>query len=99
MDQADLYDQFGNYMGPELESDEEDDDEQQNGYRQELGNVDQTSDMVCRWKDKIFFFLLILIISRKMMVMKLEVKMKQLMSRIYQQLLFCMKIKNIIQVL
>jgi hypothetical protein len=55
--------------------------------------------MVCRWKDKIFFFLLILIISRKMMVMKLEVKMKQLMSRIYQQLLFCMKIKNIIQVL
>ncbi len=52
MYQADLYDQFGNYMGPELESDEdEDDDEQQqhqNGYRQELGNVDQTSDMVCR---------------------------------------------------
>jgi hypothetical protein len=48
MDQADLYDQFGNYMGPELESDEEDDDEQQqNGYRQELGNIDQTSDMVC----------------------------------------------------
>ncbi|CAF1145985.1 unnamed protein product [Rotaria sordida] len=44
MDQTDLYDQFGNYMGPELESDEED-DEQQNGYRQELANVDQTSDM------------------------------------------------------
>jgi U5 small nuclear ribonucleoprotein component len=49
MDQADLYDQFGNYMGPELESDEEEDDDeqQQNGYRQELGNIDQTSDMVC----------------------------------------------------
>jgi len=48
MDQADLYDQFGNYMGPELESDEEeDDDDQQNGYRQELANNDQTSDMVC----------------------------------------------------
>jgi hypothetical protein len=48
MDQADLYDQFGNYMGPELESDEEeDDDDQQNGYRQELANADQTSDMVC----------------------------------------------------
>ena len=46
MDQADLYDQFGNYMGPELESDEEEDDDQQIGYRQELGNVDQTSDMV-----------------------------------------------------
>ena len=47
MDQSDLYDQFGNYMGPELESDEEedDDDEQQNGYRQELDQVDQTSDM------------------------------------------------------
>lgn len=45
MDQTDLYDQFGNYMGPELESDEDEDDEQQNGYRQELGNVDQTSDM------------------------------------------------------
>lgn len=46
MDHADLYDQFGNYMGPELESDEED-DEQQNGYRQELMNVDQdNSDMV-----------------------------------------------------
>ncbi|CAF1679603.1 unnamed protein product [Adineta ricciae] len=45
MDQSDLYDQFGNYMGPELESDEEDDDEQQNGYRHELNNVDQTSDM------------------------------------------------------
>jgi hypothetical protein len=48
MDQADLYDQFGNYMGPELESDEEEDDEQQNGYRQELANADQTSDMVYR---------------------------------------------------
>ena len=48
MDQTDLYDQFGNYMGPELESDEEEDDEQQNGYRQELGNIDQTSDMVCQ---------------------------------------------------
>ena len=47
MDQTDLYDQFGNYMGPELESDEEDEDEQQNDYRQELTNVDQTSDMVC----------------------------------------------------
>ena len=47
MDQSDLYDQFGNYMGPELESDEEEDDEQQNGYRQELA-VDQTSDMVCK---------------------------------------------------
>ena len=48
MDQADLYDQFGNYTGPELESDEEEDDdeEQQHGYRQELANVDQTSDMV-----------------------------------------------------
>ena len=48
MDQADLYDQFGNYMGPELESDEEEDDDQQNGYRQELADADQTSDMVCR---------------------------------------------------
>ena len=48
MDQADLYDQFGNYMGPELESDEEEDDDQQNGYRQELANVDETSDMVRR---------------------------------------------------
>jgi hypothetical protein len=48
MDQSDLYDQFGNYMGPELESDEEDEDEQQNGYRQELASVDQTSDMVCK---------------------------------------------------
>jgi hypothetical protein len=47
MDQSDLYDQFGNYMGPELESDEEEDDEQQNGFRHELENVDQTSDMVC----------------------------------------------------
>jgi U5 small nuclear ribonucleoprotein component len=52
MDQADLYDQFGNYMGPELESDEEEDDEQQNGYQQELTNVDQTSDMVSRLVDK-----------------------------------------------
>ena len=46
MDQADLYDQFGNYMGPELESDEEEENDQQNGYRQELANVDDTSDMV-----------------------------------------------------
>lgn len=45
MDQTDLYDQFGNYMGPELESDEEDDDEQQNGFRQEFANNEQTSDM------------------------------------------------------
>jgi len=61
MDQADLYDQFGNYMGPELESDEEDDDEQQNGYQHELANVDQTSDMVCRLFDRIiliFYFYL-----------------------------------------
>lgn len=48
MDQADLYDQFGNYMGPELESDEEEDDDEQNGYRQEMANVDETSDMVRR---------------------------------------------------
>jgi hypothetical protein len=63
MDQADLYDQFGNYMGPELESDEEeDDDEQQNGYRQELGNVDQTSDMVCRLSNTNNFCLLNLLL-------------------------------------
>lgn len=64
MDQSDLYDQFGNYMGPELESDEEEDDDQQNGYRHELTNVDQTSDMVCsrhidkiRKKNECFVFL------------------------------------------
>jgi hypothetical protein len=55
MDQSDLYDQFGNYMGPELESDEEDEDEQQNGYRQELASVDQTSDMVCKLMNKRIF--------------------------------------------
>ncbi|CAF0821892.1 unnamed protein product [Didymodactylos carnosus] len=44
MDQADLYDEFGNYVGPELESDE--DEEEESGYRQELVGVDQTSDMV-----------------------------------------------------
>ena len=30
---SDLYDEFGNYIGPELESDEEDDDEDQFGGR------------------------------------------------------------------
>jgi hypothetical protein len=52
MDQADLYDQFGNYMGPELESDEEEDDDQQNGYRQEMANVDETSDMVRNQRER-----------------------------------------------
>lgn len=46
MDHADLYDQFGNYMGPELESDEEEDRSPENFYRQELNNADQNSDMV-----------------------------------------------------
>jgi len=42
MDQGDLYDEFGNYIGPELDSDEE----EEPGYRQELIGADQTSDMV-----------------------------------------------------
>lgn len=30
---ADLYDEFGNYIGPELESDEEDDNDSPRGFQ------------------------------------------------------------------
>lgn len=36
---ADLYDEFGNYIGPELESEDEDDDEQEN-FNQNDGQQD-----------------------------------------------------------
>ena len=99
MDQSDLYDQFGNYMGPELESDEEDDDEQQNGYRHELNNVDQTSDMVKKPKDLFLFKRMNVLSRRKMIEMKLKAMMSLLICQICPQLLFYMKIRSIIQVL
>lgn len=33
MDSADLYDEFGNYIGPELESEEEEEDEEEDDDR------------------------------------------------------------------
>lgn len=37
---ADLYDEFGNYIGPELESDDEDDDEEFADREQETQDYD-----------------------------------------------------------
>ena len=34
---ADLYDEFGNYVGPELESDDDDDESDDQGEREEPG--------------------------------------------------------------
>ena len=34
---ADLYDEFGNYIGPELESDDDDDESDDQGEREEPG--------------------------------------------------------------
>lgn len=44
---ADLYDEFGNYIGPELDSDDEDDDDKDLDDDDE--DVDQIDDMVGDW--------------------------------------------------
>ena len=38
---ADLYDEFGNYVGPELESDDDDDESDNEGEREEPGYRDR----------------------------------------------------------
>jgi len=47
---ADLYDEFGNYIGPELESDDDDDESDEEGEREEpaygAGDVSNSPDMM-----------------------------------------------------
>ena len=47
---ADLYDEFGNYIGPELESDDDDDETDEEGEREEpaygAGDVSNSLDMM-----------------------------------------------------
>ena len=41
--EADLYDEFGNYIGPELESDEESEDEEEADEEEAVGFVSSIS--------------------------------------------------------
>jgi hypothetical protein len=42
---ADLYDEFGNYIGPELDSDEDEDDDL--AFRQQRQQEDEVSRVLC----------------------------------------------------
>ena len=40
---ADLYDEFGNYIGPELDSDDDDEEEEQDEDDDRYGGIDDVS--------------------------------------------------------